>query len=234
MSAPNILIVEDDREISRLIDTYLRKEGYRTDRAADGSEACMLLAARSYHLVILDLMIPEIDGWEVLRRIRAKGAVPVIILSVKGEEADKVLGLGLGADDYLTKPFSMAELIARVKAQLRRYLYLNDSSAQGPSVLEHGDLKLDLNTYEVRVGERRVMLTAKEFEILKLFLSHPGRVFTKAQIFESVWREAFTADENTVMVHIRRLRTKIEPDPSNPKYIRTVWGIGYRLGGEDG
>ena len=141
MSAPNILIVEDDREISRLIDTYLRKEGYRTDRAADGSEACMLLAARSYHLVILDLMIPEIDGWEVLRRIRAKGAVPVIILSAKGEEADKVLGLGLGADDYLTKPFSMAELIARVKAQLRRYLYLNDSSAQGPSVLEHGDLE---------------------------------------------------------------------------------------------
>ena len=111
---------------------------------------------------------------------------------------------------------------------------MNDSANQGPTILEHGDLKLDLNTYEVRVGERRVMLTAKEFEILKLFLSHPGRVFTKAQIFESVWREAFTADENTVMVHIRRLRTKIEPDPSNPKYIRTVWGIGYRLGGEDG
>jgi len=187
MPSPNILIVEDDREISRLIDTYLRKEGYRTDRAADGREACALLAARSYHLVILDLMIPEIDGWEVLRRIREQGPVPVIILSARAEETDKVLGLGLGADDYLTKPFSVAELIARVKAQLRRYLYLNDSANQGPTILEHRDLKLDLNTYEARVGERRVALTAKEFEILKLFLSQPGRVFTKAQIFESVW-----------------------------------------------
>lgn len=234
MSAPNILIVEDDREISRLIDTYLRKEGYWTDRAADGREACDLLSVRSYQLVILDLMIPEIDGWEVLRRIREKGPVPVIILSARGEETDKVLGLGLGADDYLTKPFSMAELIARVKAQLRRYLYLNGSAPKGPTILEHKDLKLDLNTYEARVGERRVALTAKEFEILKLLLSHPGRVFTKAQIFESVWGESFAADENTVMVHIRRLRTKIEPDPSKPVYIRTVWGIGYRLGGEDG
>lgn len=233
MEPIRILIVEDDREINRLIATTMEKEGYGVISAFTGWEAVSALDSAPYQLVILDLMLPGLDGYEVLRRIREKGNVPVLILSAKSDEVDKVLGLGLGADDYLTKPFSIAELVARVKAQLRRYLYLNeahDASREEPRVLRCRDLELNPATYEVRVGGQTKSLTAKEFELLKLFLANPGRVFTKQQIFRAVWREDYLSDENTVMVHIRRLRTKIEPDPSHPTYIQTVWGIGYKLG----
>lgn len=228
---PKILIVEDDLEIHQLLTAYLQKEGYDTISAYNGNEAISLITQESFQCLILDLMIPGIDGYEVLRRLRETKDIPVLILSAKGEEVDKIIGLGLGADDYVTKPFGLGELSARVKAMLRRYFYFNQQHKElAPKVLTHGSLVINLQTYEVTSGSDKIPLTAKEFEILKLFLSHPSRVFTKAQIFQSVWREESFSDENTVMVHIHRLRTKVEPDPSQPIYIQTVWGIGYKLG----
>lgn len=228
---PKILIVEDDLEIHQLLTAYLQKEGYATLSAYNGNEAISLITQESFQCLILDLMIPGIDGYEVLRRLRETKVIPVLILSAKGEEVDKIIGLGLGADDYVTKPFGLGELSARVKAMLRRYFYFNQQQKElAPSVLTHGGLVINLQNYEVTSGSDKIPLTVKEFEILKLFLSHPSRVFTKAQIFQSVWREESLSDENTVMVHIHRLRTKIEPDPSQPIYIQTVWGIGYKLG----
>lgn len=239
MNTVRICIIEDDREINKLLAAYLSKEGYITDSAYDGTEALSLLTHNEYHLVILDLMLPGIDGYELLRRIRERGHAPVMILSAKSEETDKIIGLGLGADDYMTKPFSIGELTARAKALLRRYLYFTEQQyqagreasikAENP-YMTYRHLKLNLLTYELQVGDRTVSLTAKEFDILKLFMSHPSRVYTKAQIFNQVWGEHFIADDNTVMVHIRRLRTKIEKDPSNPTCLVTVWGIGYKLG----
>lgn len=227
----NILIVEDDREIHGMLTAYLQREGYETASAYDGAEAIGKLERTSFQLLILDLMIPVIDGYEVLRRVREKQNIPVLILSAKADEVDKIIGLGLGADDYMTKPFGLGELSARVKAMLRRYVYFNANPLdRSSSVLTHGELSIDLHTYEVASRAGRRTLTAKEFDILKLFLSHPSRVFTKSQIFQAVWNEDYMTDENTVMVHIRRLRTKIEPDPSQPVYIQTVWGIGYKLG----
>ncbi|QJD85566.1 response regulator transcription factor [Cohnella herbarum] len=227
----NILIVEDDREIHGMLTAYLQREGYETSSAYDGAEAIGKLEQTGFQLLILDLMIPVIDGYEVLRRVREKQNIPVLILSAKADEVDKIIGLGLGADDYMTKPFGLGELSARVKAMLRRYVYFNANPLdRSSSVLTHGELSIDLHTYEVASRAGRRTLTAKEFDILKLFLSHPSRVFTKSQIFQAVWNEDYMTDENTVMVHIRRLRTKIEPDPSQPVYIQTVWGIGYKLG----
>jgi DNA-binding response OmpR family regulator len=226
-----VLIVEDDREINQLLTRYLQREGYRTASVYSGTEALAAVKASPCHLVILDLMLPEVDGFEVLRRIREQGNTPVLILSARDQEVDKLLGLGLGADDYMTKPFSIRELVARVKAQLRRYLYLQEDAPEQETRLVYGDLELDLLTYELLVRGEAKSLTAKEFEIMKLFISNPSRVFTKAQIFRAVWQEDYLTDENTVMVHIRRLRTKIEEDPSQPVYLQTVWGIGYRLGG---
>lgn len=230
--ASKILIVEDDRDIHELLASSLQKEGYDTLSAYDGKEAIRLIRETRVQLLLLDLMLPEIDGYEVLRRLRESSNIPVLILSAKGEEVDKIIGLGLGADDYLTKPFGLGELSARVKAMLRRYVYFNnDPKEPSSSVLTHGELAIHLHTYEVTSPTGKKTLTAKEFEILKLFLSNPSRVFTKSQIFQSVWQEENNmSDENTVMVHIRRLRTKIEADPSQPVYIQTVWGIGYKLG----
>lgn len=231
MSLSRILIVEDDREINQLLTRYLSKEGYLTDSAYDGIQARDFLGANSYQLALLDLMIPGVDGYEVLRTIRKQGNIPVIILSAKDQEADKIIGLSLGADDYLTKPFTIGELVARVKSQLRRYLDFNVGDADhAPKLLKYGNLELDLDTYEVVVDGHRKPLTGKEFAILKLLLSNPTRVFTKSQIFRAVWQEESMSDENTVMVHISRLRTKIERDSSNPEHIQTVWGFGYKLG----
>lgn len=228
-----ILVVEDDREINQLIVRYLEKEGFEVYPAYDGNEAFSCLAQHEYQLAILDLMLPHVEGQEVLRKIRVKGTIPVIILSAKDREMDKILALELGADDYMTKPFTIGELVARVKAQLRRYTeFHSDAAGAGIEVetIKHGGLGLNLNTREAVVDGRIKTLTAKEFAILKLFLNQPGRVFTKSQIYERVWREESLSDENTVMVHINRLRSKIEKDPSNPTYIQTVWGFGYKLG----
>jgi DNA-binding response OmpR family regulator len=227
----NILVVEDDKEINMLVTRYLKKEGYNVYSAYDGREALKKFCERQYHSIILDIMLPEIDGIEVMRRIREKSTTPIIILSAKGEEMDKILGLGLGADDYVTKPFSIGELTARVKAHLRRNIYFNKSEEDcEEDILTHGNVKLDLNNYKAIKNGQDIKLTAKEFELIKLFFTEKNRVFTKAQIFNQVWGEDYISDENTVMVHIRRVRAKIEDDPSKPKYIQTVWGIGYKLG----
>ncbi len=230
MENVNILVIEDDEEINHLVCTYLKKEGYNVYSAFDGEEALLQYAKREYHLVLLDVMIPKIDGIEVMRKIREKSMVPIIILSAKDEEIDKVVGLRMGADDYITKPFSMAELLARVQSQLRRNFYFKKEDVVKEKNILYGEIYLDFNRYQVIKKEENIPLTAKEFEILKLFLKNPNRVFTKSQIFDQVWKEEYMCDENTVMVHIRRLRTKIEEDPSSPQYIQTVWGIGYKLG----
>lgn len=226
-----ILVVEDDLEINRLVSEHLLREGYSVDRVFNGASAFLKLSSEPYQMVVLDLMMPVVDGYEVLQKIRKMGNIPVLILSAKCEETDKIIGLGLGADDYMTKPFSMGELTARVKAQLRRYLkFSSEAEAENRTfVIKHLDIEMDTNTFEVKTGGRIISLTAKEFEILKLFMLNPKKVFTKTQLFKAVWGENYLNDENTVMVHIRRLREKIETDPSNPKYIQTVWGIGYKL-----
>ena len=228
MDIPSILIVEDDKEINNLIGDALKKENFNIVQAFDGRQA-LEKYNHNCQLVILDLMIPYIDGIEVLRKIREKSTLPVIILSAKDEEADKVIGLSMGADDYIIKPFSVRELLARVKAQLRRSGDYNNSEVENP-ILQYDELKLDTLNYKIFKNDQELSLTKKEFELLKLFLSNPNRVFTKAQIFNSVWENEYLNDDNTVMVHIKRLRNKIEDNSNIPKYIMTVWGIGYKLG----
>ena len=228
MSIPNILIVEDDREINNLISSALKKENYNIVQAFDGRQA-LEKYNEDFQMVILDLMLPYVDGIEILRQIREKSTLPVIILSAKDEEADRVIGLSMGADDYIIKPFSVRELSARVKAHLRRYVDYNNSETKN-NVLEYNELKLNELNYKVLKKEKELKLTPKEFELLKLFLSNPNRVFTKAQLFNRVWDNEYLNDDNTVMVHIKRLRNKIEDNPNEPKYIQTVWGIGYKLG----
>jgi len=228
MNMPNILIVEDDQEINNLIGDALKKENYSVIQAFDGRQA-LEMYNDNCQLVILDLMLPYVNGVEVLRKIREKSTLPVIILSAKDEETDKVIGLGMGADDYIIKPFFVRELTARVKAQLRRYVDYNSSEFQN-HILQHDELKLDTLNYKIFKNNEELSLTKKEFELLKLFLSNPDRVFTKAQIFNSVWENEYLNDDNTVMVHIKRLRNKIEDNSNSPKYIITVWGIGYKLG----
>lgn len=230
MIQPRILTVEDDLEISNLIVKTLSEETYHVDAAHTGQEARKALQTQVYHLVILDLMLPDLDGWELLRWIREQMNIPVLILTARNSESDTIHGLNLGADDYITKPFHIGEFIARINAQLRRYLELNDPPAEESPILVHGDLTLNLHTCEVTVRNQVIPLTAKEFAILELLMSSPKRVYSKSQIFEAVWHDDYSSDENTVMVHIRRLRSKIEQNPSQPFYIQTIWGIGYRMG----
>ena len=225
----NILVVEDDKEINNLLCESLKNEMYNTIQAYDGKEA-LSKYDENINLVILDLMIPYVDLIEVLRQIREKSKIPVIILSAKDDECDRVVGLSMGADDYMVKPFFIKELIARVKAQLRRYNDYNNTSDNYEDVFIYGDLKVDSRNYKAYKNNIELNLRPKEFDILKLFLSNPNRVFTKEQIFQSVWKDEFISDDNTVMVHIKRLRNKIEDNDSAPRYIKTVWGIGYRLG----
>lgn len=224
-----ILVVEDDEEINGLISKALTREGYEVTSVFDGKMALEEFQNNEFKIILLDIMIPYIDGIEVMRRIREKSTVPILILSAKGEEADKIIGLGLGADDYMVKPFSVAELVARVKAHLRRRMYF-DGEKKKENVIAHGDISFDIEKYVVTKNGQGLNLTAKEMEILKLFFENPNKVFTKVQIFNSVWGEEYVGDDNTVMVHIRRLRSKIEDNPNEPKYILTVWGIGYKLG----
>ncbi len=227
MKKSKILIVEDDEEINNLIFHALKKEGYDIVQFFDGKEAVEKYN-NTFNLVILDLMLPYVDGIEVLRQIRSINNAPVIILSAKDEETDRIIGLGMGADDYMVKPFSTRELIARVKAQLRRYVYYNEDKHS--SLLTYDKLKLDTSNYKVFKENKELNLTPIEFELLKFFLENQDRVFTKAQIFNNVWKNEYVNDDNTVMVHVKRLRNKIEDNPNNPKYIVTVWGIGYKLG----
>nr|UAL13502.1 response regulator transcription factor [Bacillus paralicheniformis] len=209
MEAIRVLIADDEKEIRDLLKTYLKRECYEVDVAVDGEDALRLFEQNHYHLVILDVMMPKIDGIEVCRRMRNHTNVPILMLTAKDLEGDKILGLSIGADDYITKPFSVNEVLARIKAMLRRFLVLgSESRSDEQSLIQFKGLTIDLKTYTVTAGGQEISLTAKEFELLKFFASNPGQVFTKTQLFRNAWSDQYIEDDNTVMVHIRRLRKK--------------------------
>lgn len=226
----NILICDDEKDIVEALKIYLEAEGYRTFPAYSGKEALEVMDRAQIHLVLMDIMMPVMDGITAMVELRKKSNVPVILLTAKSEDTDKVLGLNVGADDYVTKPFNPVELLARVRSALRRYMQLGSGSVgDGKQVLVLGGIELDLKSHEVRLDGELLGLTPTEYEILKLFLQHPGEVLSPKDIYRSVWKEAPLGAEGTVAVHIRHLREKIEINPSDPRYIRVVWGQGYRL-----
>lgn len=225
-----ILVVDDQPSIREVVGLYLSRDGHTVVQAADGEEALRLFEESRPDLVVLDLMLPKLGGVEVCRRMRAERRVPLIMLTAKGEEEDRIVGLGLGADDYVVKPFSPRELAARVEAVLRRTVEPMPEGGE-ERALVHGDLRLDPNTREITVRDEPVTLTAREFDLLHHLASHPRHVFTRDQLMESVWGYTFAADTSTITVHIRRLREKIEEDHAHPSYLQTVWGVGYRFGG---
>ena len=230
MDKPCILVVDDDREIVRAISINLEKEGYRVLKAYDGLQALDIVSNQSVQLILLDVMMPKLDGLSATMKIRQEKNIPIIILSAKSEDTDKVLGLSMGADDYVTKPFNPMELMARVKSQLRRYMTLGDINVTGKSnLLRSGGLCFDPDTYTLTVDGEPVKLTPTETKIVELLLRHPGRVFSTEEIYERVWGGPAYGAENTVMVHIRRIREKIEINPREPKYLKVVWGIGYKI-----
>jgi len=220
-----VLVVDDEPTLREVVVRYLEREGYRALIAVDGDEAEDALRAESPDLVILDLMLPGTDGLELCRRIRARSSLPVIMLTARGEETDRIVGLELGADDYVTKPFSPRELVARVRTVLRRAA----QPVELHEVLQHGDLVLDSASRDVRIRGRVVKLTAREFDLLWFLAAHPRRVFSREHLMASVWGYQSAFDTGTVTVHIRRLRAKIEDDAARPRHIETVWGVGYRF-----
>ncbi|CAM4092398.1 DNA-binding response regulator [Bacillus cereus] len=226
----HILLVEDDVSIQEMVETYLVKEGFQVTIASDGEEGVTAFLKGSFDLIILDIMMPKLDGLEVVRIIREKSAVPILMMSAKDTDVDKAVGLGLGADDYICKPFSMIELAARVKAAIRRSTKYSAVESKDETI-QIGDLIIDPINFTVEKKGRQLKLTLKEFEILKLFVKNQNRVFTKAQIYSLIWNEEYYGDDNVINVHMRRLREKIETDPSNPAYVKTLWGIGYKLEG---
>ena len=225
-----ILLVEDDIEISTMLKNFLITENFEVITALDGESACEKFFSDNFSLVLLDLMIPKMNGIEVMSKIREHNTVPIIIISAKDTDSDKTLGLGLGADDYITKPFSVTEVLARIKENIRRSTQYAMGTSMEQPVITQGVLSMNLNDYSVKKNGKEIELTAKEFEILKLLLQNPKKVYTKEQIYSLVWNDAYLGDENAVNVHISRLRTKIEDNPRDPQYIITVWGIGYKLG----
>jgi DNA-binding response OmpR family regulator len=226
------MIIEDDQAISQMVSESLLREGYLITTAFDGEEALEVLSReKEFDLILLDLMLPKVEGLECLRVIRLNSRVPILIMSAKGDDVDKAIGLGMGADDYISKPFSMIELIARIKALIRRTThYSTEISNTQENIIKVGDLVVDLEGYTVKKNGENLKLTATEFNILNLFITKPKQVYTKEQLYNLVWQAEYMQDMNVINVHIRRLREKIEEDPSNPKYIQTLWGIGYRLG----
>lgn len=227
-----LLIIEDDLEINELLKSFLESEGYIITSAYDGKTALEIFKKESFDLILLDLMIPEINGISVMKRIRNSSFVPIIIISAKDSDSDKTIGLGFGADDYITKPFSMTEVLARIKAQIRRTTqYAANNTVPAPAqTLKVKDIVINVDNYTVYKKKTKIELTNKEFQILKLLAENPQKVYTKAQIYNTLWNDTYMSDENAVNVHVSRLRTKIEDDPKNPQYILTVWGIGYKLG----
>jgi two-component system, OmpR family, response regulator VanR len=231
MAGEVILVVDDEYEIAELVEIHLKDGGYKTLLAHDGQEAMDMLDRHQVHLVILDIMMPGIDGLEVCRRIRQTKNTPIIFLSAKSDDLDKVTGLVSGADDYLTKPFSPMELLARVRSQLRRFLYLNNNMKPESNILGIGDLRVNKENHQVFLDNIEVYLTPTEFDILELLLLNKGIVLSSETIFERVWKEKYFESKNTVMVHIRKLREKIEKNPKQPEYLKTVWGVGYKIDG---
>ncbi|MBR3756319.1 MAG: response regulator transcription factor [Firmicutes bacterium] len=224
----NILVCDDDKEIAGAIEIYLRNEGYTVFKAFDGVEALNVVRSQPLHLIIMDVMMPKMDGVQATMKIREEKNIPIIMLSAKSEDYDKITGLNVGADDYITKPFNPLELIARVKSQLRRYVNLG-SLEQKSGVYKTGGLEVDDEEKIVRVDGEEVLMTPTEFGILKFLTENAGKVFSMDQIYEHVWNEPAYNPENTVAVHIRRIREKIEINPKNPKYLKVVWGIGYKI-----
>jgi len=229
----SILLVEDDPSISEMVSRHLEKEGYRVVMAFDGREAIRLFLEDAFDMVILDLMLPGADGLDILQQIRQKSWIPVLIMSAKDSDVDKALGLGFGADDYMSKPFSLIEMTARVKAALRRAKqYSQENLQNNDRKIRVFNLVIDPDNFSVMKNGQEINLTAKEFHILRLLATHPNQVFTKANLYEQVWNDSYYGDENVINVHIRRLREKIEDNPSSPRYIKTMWGIGYKLGNQ--
>ena len=224
-----ILIVDDDANIAELISLYLMKECYETMIVGDGEEALKRFPDFKPNLVLLDLMLPGMDGYQVCRELRTSSQVPIIMLSAKGEIFDKVLGLELGADDYMTKPFSPSELVARVKAHLARYERLIGSAAEANKIIEIRGLKIDTTARRVWVNGVEKNFTTKEFDLLTFLASHPNHVYTKDELFSEIWDMESIGDIATVTVHIKKIREKIEVDTANPQYIETIWGVGYRF-----
>ena len=235
MNKEKILIVDDEKEIRDLIDIYLKGEDYETLKAENGEEALNILENNDVDLIILDIMMPKVNGIEACLKIREEREMPIIMLSAKSEDMDKILGLNTGADDYLTKPFNPLELVARVKSQLRRYKRFNKASAKleirkiEENILEIEELSINLETHEIFKEGEEIKLTPTEFDILVLLGENRGKVFSIENIYNSVWKQDFMQSDNTVMVHIRKIREKIEEDPRKPKYIKTVWGVGYKI-----
>ena len=224
----NILVCDDDKEIVNAIEIYLRNEGYEVFKAYDGMEALQIVEKEEIHLILMDIMMPKLDGMRTTMKIREEKNIPIIMLSAKSEDYDKITGLNVGADDYITKPFNPLELIARVKSQLRRYVDLG-SLEKKTGDFKTGGLVVDDEQKTVELDGKPVAVTPIEYGILKLLTEHAGRVFSMDQIYEAVWNEPAYNPENTVAVHIRRIREKIEINPKNPKYLKVVWGIGYKI-----
>jgi two-component system, OmpR family, response regulator VanR len=229
MTQPTILLVDDEKEIIDMLEIYLKNEGYRLLRACNGLEALSLLQQEKVDLIVLDIMMPKMDGIEACLKIRQNQNMPIIMLSAKSQDMDKILGLSTGADDYLSKPFNPLELIARIKSQLRRYTRLNVAQPNQDHELEIDELTINTATHEVKVDGREIKLTPREFAILELLARHRGMVWSIQKIYETIWKEAYLDSENTVMVHIRKIREKIEDQPRKPKFIKTVWGVGYKV-----
>ncbi|AVK97200.1 response regulator transcription factor [Lysinibacillus sphaericus] len=224
-----ILIVDDDKEIRNLIAVYLENEGMETEKAEDAVEALQMLEKKAFDLIVLDIMMPKMDGIEACLKIREERSMPIIMLSAKSEDMDKIKGLAAGADDYLSKPFNPLELIARVKSQLRRYKKYNTETTFVKSVIEIGNLTINTDTRQIWVQQQEIRLTPKEFDILELLARNKGIVLSIAKIYEAVWKNDFYKSDNTVMVHITKIREKIEDDPKHPIYIKTIWGVGYKI-----
>ncbi|MCI8489758.1 MAG: response regulator transcription factor [Lachnospiraceae bacterium] len=224
-----ILVVDDDREIVRAIAIMLEKEGYRILKAYDGIQALDLLMQNKVHLVIMDVMMPRLDGLSTVLRIREKQNIPIIVLSAKSEDTDKILGLSMGADDYVTKPYNPGELSARVRSHLRRYTNLGDINSAQNDRIANGRLCYHVDEHTLYADGEAVRLTATETRIVELLMRNPGRVFPAEEIYERIWEERGFASEKTVMVHIRRIREKIELNPKEPEYLKVVWGIGYKM-----
>lgn len=226
----NILVCDDDKEIVEAIEIYLSQEGYRILKAYDGMQALKLLETEDVHLLILDVMMPRLDGIHATLKIREKHSIPIIILSAKSEDVDKILGLNVGADDYVTKPFNPLELVARAKSQLRRYTQLGGTAKEeSETIYETGGLRMNDDLKEVTVDGEPVKLPPIEYNILKLLMRNQGRVFSIGQIYESIWNEEAIGADNTVAVHIRHIREKIEINPKDPRYLKVVWGVGYKI-----
>lgn len=230
MDQIRILVVDDDKEIANAIDKLLTIEGYVVIKAYNGLQALDLIVTNNVQLILLDVMMPKLDGLSTTLKIREKKNIPIIILSAKSEDSDKILGLSMGADDYITKPFNPQELVARVKSQLRRYIHLGDmGNIAHDSQIVIGGLCLNKDSKQLLVDGEPVKLTPTEYKIMELLMNNGGMVFSAEQIYEKVWEEPAYSVENTVMVHIRRIREKIEINPKEPKYLKVVWGIGYKI-----